>query len=353
MKLNGKILMSAALVAAGAVGWCLWSQRASSEGRDKAGAGLKAAQHTKVDDARETAKTPAAEAPANMDPAELMDELTQKYAGSDLNHHIYTAGHQAGQRGLEEAKKFILADPPGSVGRTALTGVVHGLSPEFAGDMFQFLRQSSGNLLPARFATDGITNLIDRWGFADSKGAQDFFMKAPLSHEEKLKYLKDVYGAMRADAGTVKDIREVADPALRAELIASSSYIRASIESGSFEVFSELQGTDIKDGQRSSLLNALEHSKNVDKALDALLASRLPSRGSLASDGISQWVVRDMNAALSYLDKQSDKQVIDSVVRKSWKVISEYDREAALAWINRVSDEGARASMTAEWEKMK
>ena len=280
-------------------------------------------------------------------PAAGIEQLRKEYSGRELGSKLWKAGKYYARMGPESAKDYIMNVPPGSAGQSALTGAVHGISPEYAPEIFSFMIDNA-QAINEEMVGVALFDLIDMWAGKEFEASWDFVSQQGTA-EQRASWLEAVLAAGSPEEIFSK-VESVEDPSLRRKLLASPSSLKAHVNNGRFEIFGELDSVLQDRTVSRRLLTIVEESNHGPAAIGAMHKAQLSDPGLVAT-AVARWAARDTNAALEFLTKTGDPQLTSDAIERSYRTILKYDPEAAAAWVEKIRDPKRRASIQAELGK--
>ena len=120
-------------------------------------------------------------------PKDAVADAVSNLSGQALESKLFEAGDYYIPLGIEEAKEFCLALPPGDIGRRTLRWVIRyaeGYEPE----MMDFLKEEEEHFSPG-WVRSSTWSLVNSWKDSNTTEALDYLTNAELFNEEEKRLL--------------------------------------------------------------------------------------------------------------------------------------------------------------------
>ena len=288
-------------------------------------------------------------------------DLEQRLTGDALKAALRDLGKRYGKEGLESAKEFILALPPGSIFNHALKGAVWELSVEELPGMVAWLPTREEDLGRSRVG-EGIKDCIDKWTRSDVHRAVAFLADPDSVELPDLKRAE--YISMALEPGIeispidIVAIAESLPPGdVRTRVTNNRPYIGARIKTdGAGSIISEILAQPDAEARDYGLyrLTGVTSRGDVDRApiLNCLLDQEFPEKAQYVSAITVSWLRGDTNAALEWLEESIDDAGLrDRVIADGWKAITWADPAAAEHWIMSMTPGRGRDAVVAAYDR--
>lgn len=279
-----------------------------------------------------------------------IEELRSNFFGKDLETELWVLGNEFGSKGIDAVRDFILHVPPGIIGDSALAGLMVGVDPNIASEVFNLLQASKDHLREHQ-VTRASSNLFHSWGNKDFEAAWSFALSLEQSGKGKTEYLD--MALWGADPNrVVAVVGAVSDPDLKNKLASSTVSILGHLKAGDQGILYQNIATKPADkALQVAFAEAMRTAGDYSGTLSTLHSTDYAGKNELITAAMADWVGSDTNHALEFLLEIDDEQLTSRVIEQNYRKIALYDRESALTWASRIQDQGIRDRVLRELSK--
>lgn len=283
----------------------------------------------------------------NLDTA--IAELREHFSGLDLGYKLEELGRSYGSADFDTIKNFILTAPPGTVGEMALTGLMKGLDPSLAPQVFEFI-QGTKNHLGDSQTSAATYDLFSHWGRKDFASAWSYALEVGSEHPQHFRWLAtSLWGASNAEG--LNAIQSLEKETLR--LVASEDGgMNAFMRAGEFPaLFEALDGQLNSSKVQISFERRIKSFENRPEILRQLYNSPVEGKNDLLSVTINDWIRTDPIEGLEFLSSLNDSDVSSQVITNSYQIIADADPATAREWALLIKNPKLRKKALKEIDK--